>query len=85
MPVTIPMSRTPRSSRSSRRKPELVVGLFKRLMVERLQSWIALADERLAGTGIKCYVSPGNDDFFEIDEVLAPGSTCPTPKGRWSR
>jgi uncharacterized protein len=63
-------------------KPELVVGLFKRLMVERLRSWIALADERLAGTGIKCYISPGNDDYFEIDEVLSSGKQVTNPEGK---
>jgi Icc-related predicted phosphoesterase len=62
-------------------KPELVVGLFKRLMVERLQSWIELADERLAGTRVKCYISPGNDDFFEIDEVLNSGKHVINPEG----
>jgi Icc-related predicted phosphoesterase len=63
-------------------KPELVVGLFKRLMVEGLQSWIRLADERLTGTGIKCYISPGNDDFFEIDEVLSSGKHVIDPEGK---
>jgi Icc-related predicted phosphoesterase len=63
-------------------KPELVVGLFKRLMIERLRSWIALADERLAGTGIKCYISPGNDDYFEIDEVLSSGKQVTNPEGK---
>jgi len=63
-------------------KPELVVGLFKRLMTETLQSWIRLADERLGGTEIKCYVSPGNDDFFEIDEVLSSGKHLTNPEGR---
>jgi Icc-related predicted phosphoesterase len=63
-------------------KPELVVGLFKRLMVESLGSWIKLADERLAGTGIECYISPGNDDYFEIDEVLSSGKHVVNPEGR---
>jgi len=63
-------------------KPELVVELFKRLMTERLGSWIALADERLAGTGIKCYISPGNDDFFEIDAVLNSGKHVINPEGK---
>jgi uncharacterized protein len=63
-------------------KPELVVGLFKRLMIERLQSWITLADERLAGTGIKCYISPGNDDFLEIDGVLNSGKHVVNPEGK---
>ena len=63
-------------------KPELVVGLFKRLMIESLQSWIKLADERLSGTGIRCYISPGNDDFFEIDEVLGSGKNVINPEGK---
>jgi Icc-related predicted phosphoesterase len=63
-------------------KPELVVGLFKRLMVERLQSWIRLTDERLATTGIKCYISPGNDDYFEIDRVLSSGRHVTNPEGK---
>lgn len=51
-------------------KPELVTELFKKVMKESIEGWMKLAGERLKGTGIKCYVSPGNDDFFEIDEVL---------------
>jgi Icc-related predicted phosphoesterase len=51
-------------------KPELVHELFKKLMKESIEGWMKLAEERLKGTGIKCYVSPGNDDFFEIDEAL---------------
>lgn len=51
-------------------KPELVDRLFKRLMKESVAGWMTLAEERLKGTGIRCYVSPGNDDFPEIDEAL---------------
>jgi len=51
-------------------KPELVPPLFKKLMKESITGWMKLAEERLKGTGIKCYVSPGNDDYFEIDEAL---------------
>jgi Icc-related predicted phosphoesterase len=45
--------------------------LFSRLMVERAQEWVQLADERLRGSGIVCFLSPGNDDEFAIDDVLA--------------
>jgi uncharacterized protein len=62
--------------------PGRVVDLFKRLMVERLQSWITLADDRLAGTGIKCYISPGNDDILEVDEVLSSGKHVVNPEGK---
>jgi uncharacterized protein len=39
-------------------------------MTNEVRRWIALAEERLAGTGIRCFVMPGNDDEFAIDEAL---------------
>jgi uncharacterized protein len=39
-------------------------------MLATVERWMALADERLAGTGIKAYVCPGNDDQFDIDPVI---------------
>ena len=39
-------------------------------MTDEVRRWIALAEERLAGTGIRCFVMPGNDDEFAIDEAL---------------
>ena len=44
--------------------------LFNRLMLERLKSWIALADERMAGECCKVYMAPGNDDHMEVDQVI---------------
>jgi Icc-related predicted phosphoesterase len=44
--------------------------LFKRLALERLKEWMALADERLSGSGIKVYMAPGNDDVLEADEII---------------
>jgi Icc-related predicted phosphoesterase len=43
---------------------------FTKLMTDEVRRWIALAEERLAGTGIRCFVMPGNDDEFAIDEAL---------------
>jgi Icc-related predicted phosphoesterase len=43
--------------------------LFTRLVVERLNDWISLAEERLGPTGLKMYVTGGNDDS---KEMLAP-------------
>ncbi|HXF36696.1 MAG TPA: metallophosphoesterase [Actinomycetota bacterium] len=42
--------------------------LFDRLAKERLRSWVALAEERLAGTDVKVYLCGGNDD---TDVVLS--------------
>jgi Icc-related predicted phosphoesterase len=49
--------------------------LFKRLMLERLEEWMDLADERLAGTPYQVYMSPGNDDHFEVDDVISNAAT----------
>jgi uncharacterized protein len=51
--------------------PAKVDAFFHQQMLAGVERWMALADERLAGTGIRCFVSPGNDDGFEIDEVIA--------------
>jgi Icc-related predicted phosphoesterase len=59
---------------------EKVHQLFIKLMKESLQAWFKIAEERLKGTGIKCYVSPGNDDFFEIDEALNSSSYVINPE-----
>lgn len=48
---------------------ELIDCIFKNLMRERIGQWTKIAEERLLDTGVSCYVCPGNDDPFEIDEV----------------
>ena len=42
--------------------------LFDVLAKERLADWVALAEERLEGTGVRAYLCGGNDD---TDEVLS--------------
>ena len=44
--------------------------VFCTAVVESMRRWVELAEERLAGTGIRCFVAPGNDDYWEIDEAL---------------
>ena len=51
----------------------LVDARFKQEMLGQVERWVALADERLAGKGIRCIVSPANDDIFEIDPIIAAG------------
>jgi Icc-related predicted phosphoesterase len=50
--------------------PTLVDTRFKAEMLGNVERWMALGDERLAGTGIRCVVSPANDDMFEIDPII---------------
>ena len=49
----------------------LVDTRFKSEIVHGVERWMALADERLKTTGIRCIVSPANDDMFEIDPIIA--------------
>jgi len=44
--------------------------LFIQVMKESIRRWVEMAEARLAGSGVRCFVAPGNDDFFEIDEIL---------------
>jgi len=48
----------------------LVDELFSKVMAEGVKRWVGIAEERLKGSNVKCYISPGNDDRFDIDEVL---------------
>ena len=43
---------------------------FRKQAHARLERWIALADERLQGTEVKCYVTGGNDDPQDLLDVL---------------
>ena len=50
--------------------PQAIDGLFHDLARQRLESWVALAEERLRGSGIRCYVTGGNDDYSDVLAVL---------------
>ncbi len=59
--------------------------LFSRLMAIGVKRWVQVAEERLKGTNVRCYISPGNDDRFLIDEVLKSSSVvrCPEDEVVW--
>ena len=56
--------------------------VFNDAMAQVLRSWVALAQERLKGTNIVCYVSPGNDDKLEIDSVLVDSGPFVNPEDK---
>jgi Icc-related predicted phosphoesterase len=47
-----------------------VNALFNELARQKLVRWMELAEERLAGTGRKCFVTGGNDDDPEVLVVM---------------
>jgi uncharacterized protein len=56
--------------------------LFEKHMLATVERWMELADEKLAGTGVRCFVCPGNDDQLEVDEVIANAKTVELGEGR---
>jgi len=53
------------------RDPLLVKALFQERARARLQGWIALAKDRLAGSAVRLYLTGGNDDEPGVLEVLS--------------
>jgi Icc-related predicted phosphoesterase len=56
--------------------------LFEAKMTETLERWLAIADERLAGTDVRVFLGPANDDPPFIDDVLARAGRVENPEGR---
>jgi Icc-related predicted phosphoesterase len=52
-----------------------VESLFHELARQRLASWIELAETRLSGSGVKCFMIGGNDDDPEVLELLKGANT----------
>jgi Icc-related predicted phosphoesterase len=44
---------------------------FEQVMLESFRGWLDLADERLDGTEVRCFVMPGNDDPPSLEGVIA--------------
>ena len=55
--------------------------LFTDIVLATINRWMDYADNKLAGTGIRCYVCPGNDDVFEVDAAIAASKTVRSVEG----
>jgi Icc-related predicted phosphoesterase len=56
--------------------------LFHKLVLDRVTEWLTEADEKLRGTGVRCFVSGANDDFLEVDDALKNSEVIEDPNGR---
>ena len=54
--------------------------LFEELSVRSIERWLAIAEERLNGSDVRCLISPGNDDPPRIDELLDSSSRVENPE-----
>lgn len=62
--------------------PAVLDAFFHQQMLNVLEQWVALADERLKGTNLRCFVCPGNDDPPDVDEVLRTAKSVQLAEGK---
>jgi len=59
-----------------------VDALFQQQMLETIERWLALAEERLKDSQVRCFVCPGNDDMFEVDALVQRSPRVTLGEGR---
>lgn len=60
----------------------LVQRRFEEEILRTVERWMAMAEEKLAGKDLRCFVCPGNDDIFKVDEVIARSSVVEQGEAR---
>jgi Icc-related predicted phosphoesterase len=61
--------------------PAYVERVFREQITEQVERWCELAAKRLSPE-VRCIITPGNDDPFEIDILLENASRIECPEGR---
>jgi Icc-related predicted phosphoesterase len=69
----------PRDVERMENDPTYLVGAFERAIIEQIQGWCTLAEERLPAT-VRCIITPGNDDPKAIDPVLKSAPQIESPE-----
>lgn len=52
------------------KNPDRIHEIFIAEVLRVVAEWLEIAETKLAGSGMRVYVAPGNDDQFEIDELV---------------
>ncbi len=60
---------------------EYVESVFSRVMTEAFDRWLTLADTKLDGVKVKCFLTPGNDDQLCIDVAFKGKKVMVDPEG----
>jgi Icc-related predicted phosphoesterase len=76
-----PFRTTPQEVRELHENEARWHGLFEEEMLKTVERWMQLADEKLAGQGIRCFVCPGNDDQLNVDAVIRDAKTVELAEG----
>jgi Icc-related predicted phosphoesterase len=61
---------------------EIQKKIFRKVMLQRLNEWMDVAEKRLKDTGVSCYISPGNDDIKEVKTALEGSQAIFCPDGK---
>ncbi len=56
--------------RAAQSDPSVLDDLFHEVARKRISDWVDFAETRLKGTGVKCYITGGNDDYPDTLEPL---------------
>lgn len=56
--------------------------IFLAQVLKTMRRWMDYADTKLEGTTVRCFVCPGNDDWFEIDEVINTAKRVELAEGK---
>lgn len=77
-----PVVVTPEEMAALAADDRLVQRRFEEEILRTVERWMAMAEEKLAGKDLRCFVCPGNDDIFEVDEVIARSSVVEQGEAR---
>jgi Icc-related predicted phosphoesterase len=64
------------------RDPSKVRSLFTEQMCKTVERWMDMAEAKLGSSPVRVFVSPGNDDEIDIDEVIARSPKVELAEGR---
>jgi hypothetical protein len=77
-----PYLTTPDEVAELSRAPAKIHDLFLKEVLRVVEQWLEIAGRKLAGSGTRVFVSPGNDDQFAIDELLADSPHISLAEGK---
>ena len=63
-------------------QPEKRAETFQVVMLDGVQRWMEMARDKLAGSGVRIFVCPGNDDEMEVDDVVRRSEMVQLGEGR---
>ena len=55
---------------------------FQEVMLQGVERWMGMAAEKLRGSGVRCFVCPGNDDELEVDDAVRRSDYVELGEGR---